>query len=375
MLIAIDASRATHQYRTGTEGYSLQIIRTLVAQGQQHRFHLYLRDDPPQHLLPAGENIDYRVLRRQRLWTHTALGPAVRRDRPDVLFVPAHVVPWPGVGSVPAVVTIHDLGYLHYPESHPLSNRLYLDWSTRHSVKTAKRVIAISQATADDLIRLNGVPRQKIRVVHFGIGNAGAEENGQSFKEVGRRLGIPGPYILHMGSLHPRKNLARLIDAFALIKDTVNNLSLVMAGQPGWGYDQLLEKIAGLGLAENVILPGYVSDADRAALYAGARVYAFPSLYEGFGFPVLEAMAQGVPVVCSNTSSLPELVGDAALTIDPLDVNGLADALRRLLIDEELRQTLTKRGFQRVRLFSWEACAQATLEVLAEAADAGQSHR
>ncbi|MBN1312465.1 MAG: glycosyltransferase family 4 protein [Anaerolineae bacterium] len=368
MLIAIDASRATHVYRTGTEGYSLQIIQAMILQGKEHRFRLYLRDEPPQGLLPAGENIEYRIIDRQRLWTHIALGSAVRRDRPEVLFVPAHVIPWPGVKDIPAVVTIHDLGYLHFPDSHPLLSRLYLDWSTRHSTRVASRVIAISQATADDLVKLAGVPKRKIRVIHSGIDYVNPVEDCQAHEDVRRQLGIPGPYILHVGSLYPRKNLARLIDAFALVKDTLADLCLVLAGRPGWEYERLLEKIDVLGLADKVILPGYVSDADRAVLYRNAQVYAFPSLYEGFGFPVLEAMAQGVPVVCSNTSSLPELVDDAALTIDPLDVGGLAEALRQLLIDQELRQAQVKRGFQRVKRFTWEACARSTLGVLAEAA-------
>jgi glycosyltransferase involved in cell wall biosynthesis len=151
------------------------------------------------------------------------------------------------------------------------------------------------------------------------------------------------------------------------VKDTLGDLALVLAGRPGWEYDQLLATIDRLELAGRVILPGYVSDEERSALYHGARVYAFPSLYEGFGFPVLEAMAHGVPVVCSNTSSLPELAADAALTVDPMDVQGLADALRRLLQDEPLRRHLIARGQERVRLFSWKSCAQSTLEVLIEA--------
>jgi glycosyltransferase involved in cell wall biosynthesis len=370
MLIAIDASRAANLYRTGTEGYSLHVIRGLIAQGQQHHFHLYFRDEPPPDLLPAYDNIAYSVIGRQRLWTHMALGPAIRRDRPDVLFVPSHVIPWPGVGSTPSVVTIHDLGYLHYPQAHPLVDRLYLDWSTRHSAKVARRVIAVSQTTADDLSALNGIDPGKIRVVHSGMGSGKAAEQRQSIQEVRERFGIPGRYILHVGSLHPRKNLARLAEAFARIDDRPDDLRLVLAGRPGWGYQQLLATIADLELAEKVILPGYVSDAERAALYDGALIYAFPSLYEGFGFPALEAMAHNVAVVCSNTSSLPELAGDAALTINPLDIQGLADALKRLLVDDGLRRDLIKRGSQRVRLFTWEACARSTLSVLQEAAQA-----
>lgn len=361
-LIAIDASRAGQLHRTGTEGYSLSIIRALTALEQDHRYILYFRDEPPHDLLPAYPNVEYRVIHRSRLWTHTALGPAIRCARPDVFFVPAHVIPWPGVGDVPAVVTVHDLGYLRFPGSHPLIDRLYLDWSTRHSARAARCVIAVSQATADDLIELNGVPRQKIRVVHSGVDEA------MEAVPLPERFAIPGPYILHVGSLHPRKNLARLVEAFALVKDTLGDLRLVLAGRPGWGYDRLLERIDELGLAGRVILPGYVSDEERSVLYRGARVYAFPSLYEGFGFPVLEAMAYGVPVVCSNTSSLPELVGDAALTVDPLDVQGLAEAVKRLLVDETLRRDLVQRGFRRVELFSWETCARSTLNVLIEAA-------
>jgi glycosyltransferase involved in cell wall biosynthesis len=366
MLIAIDASRAAHLHRTGTEGYSLEIIRALAALGHNHRYHLYFRDEPPRGLLPAYPNVEYRVIHRPRLWTHTGLGPAIRRDRPDVFFVPAHVIPWPGVGSTPAVVTIHDLGYLRFPDSHLPIDRLYLDWSTRHSGKTARRVIAVSQATADDLINLNGIPSEKVRVVYSGVNEEmGTAPSPQAVRE---RFGIPGPYILHVGSLHPRKNLVRLVEAFALVKDALGDLSLVLAGHPGWEYDRLLDKIGELGLAGRVILTGYVSDEERAALYQGARVYAFPSLYEGFGFPALEAMACGVPVVCSNTSSLPELVADAALTVEPLDVPGLAEAIKRLLVDEHLRRDLVERGHRRVRLFSWDACARSTLEVLIEAA-------
>ncbi len=370
MLIGIDASRATVTQRTGTEGYSLHVIRGVLAQGEEHRFRLYFRDRPSEGVIPRQDNVEIEVIHRQRLWTHTGLGPAVRRDRPDVLFVPAHVIPWPDVGGVSSVVTAHDLGYLHYPEKHLLLDRLYLDWSTRHSASVARRVIAVSRATAHDLTALNGIPADKIRVVYSGVDDGlKPVEDTRRVAALRERLSIPGPYILHVGSLHPRKNLSRLVEAFASVKDLVENLSLVLAGRKSWSIRRLAERIEGLGLSERVILPGYVPDADLAALYSGACVYAFPSLYEGFGFPALEAMACGVPVVCANTSSLPELVGDAALTVAPTDVNGLSEALARLLADRALRQDLSRRGRERVREFTWEACARATLDVLLEAAN------
>ena len=369
MLIDIDASRATVAQRTGTEGYSLQVIRGLISLGQEHHFRLYFRDTPPDDLFPAHDNVEVRVINRQRFWTHSGLGPVVRYDRPDVLFVPAHVIPWPNVGEVPSVVTIHDLGYLHYPDKHPLGERLYLGWSTRHSSRVARRVIADSNATAHDLIVLNGVPEEKIKVVYPGVDDLlNPVSDPRKITELRERTGIPGPYVLHVGSIQPRKNLTRLVEAFAQIQDVGERLTLVLAGRLGWGYERLMERIEQMGLSGRVILPGYVPDEDLATLYTGAQIYTFPSLYEGFGFPALEAMACGTPVVCANTSSLPELVGDAALTVAPTDTQGLADALRRLLTDKGLSQELITRGFERVKRFTWEASAQATLEVLLDTA-------
>jgi len=169
MLIGIDASRASVDERTGIEGYSYHILRGLIAAGRQHRFRLYFRDMPAEGLVPPAENVEVEVIRRYRLWTHTGLGPVVRREKPDVLFVPSHVVPWPNTGRVPTVVTAHDLGYLHYPDKHPLFERLHLNWSTRHSARASWRMIAVSNATKQDLVSLNGVPAEKIRVVHSGV--------------------------------------------------------------------------------------------------------------------------------------------------------------------------------------------------------------
>lgn len=371
MLIGIDASRATVAQRTGTEGYSLHIIRGLIEQGHEHRFRLYFRDTPPAALFPAQDNVETCVIRQRRLWTHLGLGPAVRREPPDVLFVPAHVIPWPGTGRVPSVVTVHDLGYLHFPDKHPIFEWLYLNWSTRHSANVAQRVIAVSKATAHDLITLNGVPPAKIRVVYSGIDETlKPVKDPQVIEALRRRLKIPGPYILHVGSIQPRKNLTRLVEAFAQIQDCLEGLCLVLAGRQGWGYPKLLRRIHQLGLTERVILPGYIPDEDIATLYSGAQVYAFPSLYEGFGFPVLEAMACGTPVVCANSSSLPELAGDAALTVAPTDTEGLAFALRRLLTDENLRRVLIGRGLEWAGQFTWHSSTQATLRVLLEAAGA-----
>lgn len=370
MRIAIDASRAAVAQRTGTESYSLHIIRGLIKQGSAHRFRLYFRDNPPDGLFSSASHVEINVIRRPRLWTHLGLGPDIRLRPADVLFVPAHVIPWPDTGRTPAVVTVHDVGYLRYPQAHPAAQRMILDWSTRHSARAARRVIAVSQATACDLIALNAVPESKIRVIHSGIDETlKPVDNLPEIVAMRDRYRIPGPYVLHVGSLHARKNLVRLVEAFAGIAPLFPDLHLVLAGRPGWSFDNLSRRVEQLHLAERVIFPGYVIDADLPALYSGARAYALPSLYEGFGFPALEAMACGVPVVCSNTSSLPEIAGDAAVLFSPEDVSGMADALIRVLTDETLRAEMVARGFERVKCFSWESAARDTLRVLEESAE------
>jgi glycosyltransferase involved in cell wall biosynthesis len=368
-LIGIDASRATVSQRTGTEGYSLNIIEAMLRLKDEVRFRLYFRDDPPEGLLGGVDRVEKVVIKRRRLWTHTGLRSALQDSPPDVLFVPAHVLPWPDSAGVPAVVTIHDLGYLHYPDKHPLGDRLYLDWSTRYSANNARRVIAVSQATAQDLINFNGVPAERVRVIHSGVDpDLHPVDDPAQIEAIRQKLGIDGPYLLHVGSLQPRKNLTRLVRAFGLVGDDHPALKLVLAGKPLGGYESLRREIRRMHLEDRVLLAGYVPDEDLPALYSGAAAYVFPSLYEGFGFPAVEAMACGVPVVCSNTSSLPELVGDAALTFAPTDVRGQAEAIQAVLKDEALRQSLREKGFKRRERFSWERCARETLDVLLEVA-------
>lgn len=369
MLIGIDASRTTVSQRTGTEGYSLHIINGLIALGPEHQFRLYVRDEPGPGLFPQQDNVEVRYINQPRLWTHRGLGPEVRSNPPDVLFVPAHVIPWPGVGSVPSVVTLHDLGYLHYPGKHALLDRMYLNWSTRHSASTATRVITPSKATAHDLNQLNNISLDKISVVYSGVTdflNPGIPA--EDIAEMRLHFGIDGPYIMHVGRVEPRKNLGRLVQAFARIKPNHPDLKLVLAGRPGRDSAALQTQVEELGLADDVLFAGYVPDEMLPALYCAADLYAFPSLYEGFGFPALEAMASGTPVVCSNTSSLPELVGDAALTVPPTDIGLMANALERVLTDPDLSASLVHKGLERVAAFTWESASQHTLEVLADAA-------
>jgi glycosyltransferase involved in cell wall biosynthesis len=286
------------------------------------------------------------------------------RRPPDLLFIPAHVLPI--VHPRRSVVTVHDLGYLFYPEAHRLLDRLYLDLSTRYNARAASHLIADSSATKRDLIERYGIKPDKITVVYPGYDEATFQpvKDEAAIEAVKARYGIAGDYILFVGTLQPRKNLARLIEAFADCRLPIADCRLVIAGKKGWLYEEIFQQVEELGLEGSVVFTDYVPEGDLPALLSGARLFVFPSLYEGFGLPVLEAMACGTPVVCSSASSLPEVVGDAAVLVDPMDVKGLAMAIERVLGDEELRAKLIEHGFEQAKKFSWERCARETLDVL-----------
>jgi glycosyltransferase involved in cell wall biosynthesis len=369
MLIGIDASRATVVRRTGTENYSLHLIRELLASGGAHQYRLYFNQAPPTDLVPG--HAELRAIPFPRLWTHVRLSWEMANDQPDVLFVPSHVLPL--IHPRRSVVTIHDLGYLYYPQAHTVTQNVYLRWSTRHNARAAARILADSQATRRDLVQHYGVEPDKVVVVYPGRDEALAPvTDPEPLAAVRARYHLSGSYFLYVGTLQPRKNLIRLVAAFAFllgnmpsgVQPGVPDLQLVLAGQKGWLYDSLMSEVYRQGLQDRVVLPGYVSEVDLPALLSGALAFVFPSLYEGFGLPVLEAMACGTPVVCSAAASLPEVAGNAAFLVDPQDTEAWATALGRILTEEGLRRELVERGFRQIQTFSWQRSARETLQVL-----------
>jgi len=379
MLIGIDASRATTAQRTGTETYSLHLIRALLDQGTGHRFRLYFNQAPAPGLFP--KSVETRVMPFPRLWTHVRLSREMQAAPTDVLFVPSHVLPL--IHPPRSVVTVHDLGFRYYPQAHTLFQNLYLRWSTRYNARAATRIVADSEATRRDLLRAYAVPADRIVVVYPGRDESLAPVTDPQIVDAARaRYGLSTRYILYVGTLHPRKNLVRLVKAFAALLGSLDStpehradgtldgdgeLQLVLAGQKGWLYEEIFGEVRKLGLEDRVVFTGYMPEADLPSVLSGALAFVFPSLYEGFGLPVLEAMACGIPVVCSNVSSLPEVGGDAALLIDPLDVEALAGAMYQVISDEALRDKLVEGGMEQIRRFSWRQCASQVLEVLEDA--------
>ena len=358
MLVGIDASRAISRYPTGTEVYSRELIRALLQLGSSYRFRLYFRAPPPPDAFARAER---RVIPFPRLWTHVRLSWEMVRRPPDALLVPAHVVPL--IHPRLSLATVHDLGYLHFPRAHPPAQRLYLDVSTRWNARAAAHLLVDSEATKADLVDRYRAPAEMITVAYPGYDETLAPVRDSAVAVAKARHGIAGDYFLYLGTLQPRKNLSRLVTAFAALRSARGESGplLVLGGRKGWLYDDLFAQVRRLGLEDRVVFPGYVPEADKAALLSGALAFVFPSLYEGFGLPVLEAQACGCPVICSDTSSLPEAAGEAAVLVDPVDTAALAQAMARVRDDVALRGALIERGSANLDRFSWKRCAETVL--------------
>jgi glycosyltransferase involved in cell wall biosynthesis len=288
-----------------------------------------------------------------------------RQPWPDLLHSPDHVAPaW---GPWKRVVTLHDLAFLLYPETHTLASRAYYA-ATGESVRHAERVIAVSQRTASDAVRLLGVDPARMRVVHEAAAPGFSPRPPESLPPLAQRLGIDldRPYVLFVGTIEPRKNLAFLLEAFALLRQSLD-VQLVLAGPRGWLDEPIFAAHARSGVGDAARFVGSLGEDDLAVLYSHAAVFALPSLYEGFGLPLLEAMACGTPVVSSNAGPLPEVAGDAAILVAPDDLRGWADSLREVITVPRLADALRARGFARAAEFSWQRTALATREVYREA--------
>ncbi len=293
------------------------------------------------------------------LWEQACLPVELARRRIDLLHAMAFVTP--ALSRVPSVVTVYDVSFALFPESFRPFNRWYLTTMTRRSVRKARAVIAISQNTANDLHRLWGVPRDKIHLAYCGVDAIFRPAPAVEVETFRAAKGLPSQYILFVGTLEPRKNVVRLVEAFALLKRQGLPHKLVLAGGKGWMYEPIFAAVERLGLASDVIFPGFVPRQELPLWYNGAGVFVYPSLYEGFGLGPLEAMACGTPVVVSDRASLPEVVGDAGLTVVPDDVSALAEAMAAILRNRALADGLRERGLRRAAQFTWERTAAATV--------------
>ncbi len=295
-------------------------------------------------------------------WEQLAQPVSLAREGIDLVHGMAYALPL--LRGARGVVTVHDLSFLLYPAAFNRVNRLYVAAITRATVRRADAVIADSENTRRDIIRLLGVAADKVVAIPLGVDDQYRALPAAEIEAFRARQGLPERFILFLGTLEPRKNLTTLVRAYAALRARdAQTPPLVLAGGAGWRYSPLFGLVEELGLKDSILFPGFVPQADLPLWYAAATVFAYPSLYEGFGLPPLEALACGTPVVTSTASSLPEVVGDAALLADPHDPEALADALRQVLTRPGLRDDLRQRGLARAADFTWTRTAEVTADV------------
>ena len=397
MIIGFDGSRAFATNKTGTENYSYQLLSYLAKIDHQNQYLVYLRPGTQGDALRGWpQNFKFITIPSPRLWTQFGLAKQTFLDRDlDILFVPSHTLPLIRCPGLKTVVTVHDLGAEYLPQTHQIKQRLYLKFMTDYQIKSATHLIAVSQATKDDLIKKVGVPAEKISVVYEGYNEklfrpAKTDTLNTILKQFELK---PQEYFLFVGTIQPRKNLERLIKAYSEVfvgdgkwgaplsarnetrtsngaasrQDPQKQPKLVLAGSKGWLSEEIYVLPKKLGIETSVKFLGYVPDEKLPALYTGAKAFLFPSLFEGFGLPILEAFACKCPVLTSNISSMPEVAGDATLLINPYSEEEITQGIERLATDEKLRNRLVKEGQKQLKKFSWEKAASQTLEVLKKA--------
>lgn len=311
-----------------------------------------------RELVLAGKSPAARLVRE-----HILLPQACARERVDLLHCPKSAIPF--LSPCPVVVTLHDLIPLMHPETEKLAARLYWRLQIPIAARRSGYIITDSEHARHEIIENFRVPPEKIRAIMLGFNPSMLEPRdpaaGAAIRE---RYGLPEGYILYVGTIQPRKNLDTLIEAFSSIRNEKGYPGkLVIVGRKGWLYDRLFARIAELGLRDEVIFTGFVPDEELPFIYDGARLFVYLSLFEGFGLPPLEAMACGVPVITSDTTSLPEVVGDAGITVPPTDLDRVREAICRVLGDDTLAASMVERGRARARRFSWAAAAGETLEI------------
>ncbi|PIP17482.1 MAG: glycosyl transferase family 1 [Parcubacteria group bacterium CG23_combo_of_CG06-09_8_20_14_all_35_9] len=371
MLIGIDASRANKIRKTGTEWYSYYLIRNLAKIDKKNRYLLYSKEPLREGLKDLGKNFKSKVLSwpPKFLWTQARLSWEMIRFPPDLLFVPAHTIPL--IHPKKTITTCHDIGFERFPEFYSLRELYYHRWAMRFAIKHASHIITVSEFTKREMLEIYKINPQKIVVVHNGFNKNVFRSTGDQKKiqETLIKYKIKKPYILYIGRLEEKKNTLGLVKAFKELRaknSELKTLKLLLIGQFGFGYEKVEGAIQKFNLRDEIIRPGWIKEEDRLHLMSGASLFVFPSFYEGFGIPPLEAMACGVPVVASRAASIPEVVGDAAFSVNPQDPQEIAEGMRRVLEDKNLREDLINKGFKRVKEFSWERCAKETLKVLLE---------
>jgi len=350
MKIGIDIQTTLGQ-KTGFGFYVDNLVKHLKKYNHTNVYKLYKPDSQKDFKAP------------QRFWWDQYAFPKMaKKDGVDILHQPCFSAPVLYRGKI--VVTIHDLIAIKFGQDIPFYSRQFFGKWMPFSYRYADRIIAISEHTKKDIIKLLKISEEKIRVIYEAADEACKYvSDAREIEKVKQKYGIRGKYLIHLGTINPRKNLEFLIKVCSKVIQAHPDIKLVITGKKGWYYEGLFALVEKLGLEHKVIFTGYIEDCEKPILYSGAEIFLFPSLYEGFGLPILESMACRTPVISSNTSSLPELVGDAGVLLDPKNEAEWVEAIKKVLSSESYRAKLVKKSGNQLKKFSWDKCAKETIKV------------
>jgi len=368
MKIAIDGNEANVKERVGVSVYTFQLLLYFKKiSSKDTEFIIFLKNKPLKSLPFENEYFKYEVVPGSILWSQTSLPfrlyqSKFLKQKIDVFFSPAHYSP--RLSPFNTIVTIHDLSYYYYPNEFLKKDLYKLKNWTKYSVNNAKNIIAVSKTTKKDIIKFYNIQENKISVIYNGYEKK-IKHNINNKKELLKsRFNINNPYIMHVGTLQPRKNIILLIKAFSEFKKRYEEYRLVLVGKKGWMFKDIFKQVKDMGLQNDIVFTGYISNRELQMLYQNAFCFVLPSFYEGFGIPILEAMSNNCPVISSFSSSLCEIGGNACLYFNPNDKNELVEKLNIMVKKPETRKVLINKGKERVKMFSWEKCSKETLELL-----------
>ena len=386
MKIAVHTADLDHERIDGTRVYIYNMLKIFGEISPEDSFLLYHKGEyNPELDPPKFSNYEFHRPQFPLSWTQTAFAAKIWRDKPDVLWMPMHNLPFVRRKSLRTVVTIHDLAFKKFPKYFPKKDLRKLNFLVDYAIKHADKLIAVSQSTKNDIMELYPERREdSIKVIHHGFDSTLFSENNsnvncnfefiaktypprvdeQSSLRVEAGNLKPRTYLLYVGAIQPRKNLSVLIEAFEKIKKEKPDFKLVLAGQKAWLWEDVIRRIADSPHKKDIIITGTISFAERNALYHNAAVFVFPSLYEGFGIPILEAFASGVPVVCARNSSLVEVGGNAALFFETQSQGDLYEKISQVLFEPKIKEELIKKGKKQSESFSWGKSAQETINWL-----------
>jgi len=374
MIIGIDGNEANVEKKVGVSVYTANLLHYFQKRANSDlQFRIYLRE-PPHYSSSFGlalpeesSHFTYRVVKGPAMWSQLFLPADLYLKRGiNVFFSPAHYAP--RYCPVPVVTTIHDVAYFYYPQEFIQKDLYQLKNWTGYSIAHSKKIITVSKTTKKDVMKFYNVPDGKIEVVYNGFEKTESHLVG-GFAETAKRYDIlKHTYLLYVSTLQPRKDVPTLIEAFSQLRASHPQYKLVIVGRKGWMYDEIFTRVQEQNLDKSVVFTGYLPDDEVVALYQNAFCFVLPSLYEGFGITILEAMSHGCPVITTYASSLPEVGGEACLYFEPKSPQDLLFNIDLLIKDADLRKNLIEKGRERTKQFSWEKCANETLQVLTSTA-------